>query len=197
MWIFLPTPQTRQRLCGSTTQKHTALKFRNNTRRMKAGTRGDRHAANRLISKQHGLDSNGVTLGLCEHIPKGTSNIVAFWQTVCQNLSVYRGGDMSQQKVLRGSALRWGWNLLNVLEGCTTSRTSLHLSAMSARAAPVKLSTALRTNPWPKIGVFCLGRGRDKLMRRLSEKRLKLRLFVWAAISHKLLIEKWEGCSVL
>lgn len=54
--------------------------------------------SDRLIHEQCSLNSNDEVLSLGVHIPIGTLNIVAFWQTACQNWSVHREGTGASRK---------------------------------------------------------------------------------------------------
>lgn len=62
--------------------------------------RQSRHSqkSNRLIHKQCSLNSNDGALSLGEHSPIGTLNIVAFWQTACQDWTVHREGTGASRK---------------------------------------------------------------------------------------------------
>lgn len=81
-----------------------------------------------------------VSLCLAERLVRTTPSSEREWEKV---------GAAASRKCSEASVLLWGWNLPKVLEGCTTSRTSLHPCTMSW-PYQVKLLAMLWTNPLPK-----------------------------------------------
>lgn len=114
------------------------------------------------------------------HIKTGALNNVAFWQTACQSWSVHGEGTRSSGKCSEAASLLRGWNLLGVLEDCAASRTVRHLRTMSSSGCSLTrvglLSTVVAKSVTRNCS-FLPSRGRDKLMRQLSEISLKLKPF--------------------
>lgn len=105
------------------------------------------HTSNRLIYERHGPDNNDGALSLCEHNSIGTLNVVAFWQSACQDCSVHRGGAWARKKELRGTTFVWGMKSAQCpgkLHNFKDKTSSEHKS--SGRWCQAQLSTLLRTN---------------------------------------------------
>lgn len=125
-----------------------------------------------------------------EHIPIGTLNIVAFWQTACQNWSVHRGGGTGASRKCSEAVLSSGDEICSMswkaaqLQGRASVRAQwvpgLFLSSRNFRHCCGQIR-----DPKLELGV---GRRRDKLMRQLSENGAELGLFIGAVILRELLI---------